>query len=356
MNDDRTISHETITEIVRRIDPSWAVQNATPAVAGHHIVYRLDIEMEIGRQQCVLKATPPETAPACADEARLLALLNVHTSLPVPEVLGVVDEHEYLPTPFFLSSTLPGANYNRTRLTEFSESAIERLAHSTGRHLATLHDLDAVDAYGVVDIAAAETLDGGCPSTAVEQLVVQNPIHSWTEYLTAECDRILTQLDETRFGDLCPMVRPVLDTQIERLSGEFDPVVTRIDHSLDNVLLDPETSAVTGLLDWEFCVAATPAYDLAFVAHSLAGGHWTFVPDHGESIRSAMLNGYRERGSSRIVEQFHDNGNCYALLADFHAMCNFEDWFDQVGAAFNVTNVQRENAADQLRKRVERFC
>lgn len=80
------------------------------------------------------------------------------------------------------------------------------------------------------------------------------------------------------------------------------------------------------------------------------------MPDLGESIRSAMLNGYRERGSSRIVEQVHDNGDCYALLANLHAMCNFEDWFDQIGVdAFDVTNEQRENAADQLRKRVERF-
>jgi hypothetical protein len=64
-----------------------------------------------------------------------------------------------------------------------------------------------------------------------------------------------------------------------------------------------------------------------------------------ETIRSAMLDGYREAGFSRTVAQFHDNYECYALL-------NFEDWFDQVGAAFDVTSEQREEAAATLRSRV----
>lgn len=358
MNYDRTIPDETITEIVRRINPSWEVQNATPAVDGHHIVYHLDIAKKTGRQQCVLKAAPPEKSPTSGDEARTLAILAAHTSLPVPEVLGVVDDHEHLPTPLFVSTTLPGANYNRTTLAEFSEAAIERLAHLTGRHLSMLHAFDVVDAYGFVDIDADGTLDGECPSTAIEQLIVQNPTHSWTEYLTAECDQKCTWLAETQFGDLAPVVRPVLDAQIDSLSGEFEPVIARIDQSLDNVLLDPETSAVTGLLDWEFCVAATPAYDLAFVEHSLAGGHWTFipdVPDHQETIRSAMLDGYCEAGSSRIVEQFHENRECYAIFVALNAMLNFEDWFNQVGAAFDVTNEQREGAATTLRERVTKM-
>ena len=354
MSYDRTIPHEMITEMIQQIEPSWEIRKATPAVDGYHIVYHLDIAMETGRKQCVLKATPPEMSPTCDDEARLLAILHAHTSLPVPEVLGSVDEHEHLPTPFFISSTLSGANYNRIELSEFSESAVERLAHSTGRHLATLHEI-TVDAYGFVDVDADETLDGGQPSATVEQLVVQEPTHSWIEYLTDERDRILTGLDGTRFGDLCPMVRPVLDAQIDCLSGEFDAVIARIDQSLDNVLLDPETSAVTGLLDWEFCVAATPAYDLAFVEHSLSGGHWKYLPgvsDHRETIRSALLDGYREVGLSRIVEQFHDNCACYALFADLHTMINFEDWFDQFDAA-EVTDEQRKKAATTLRERVE---
>ncbi|MFC6964147.1 hypothetical protein ACFQJ8_21255 [Halocatena marina] len=36
-------------------------------------------------------------------------------------------------------------------------------------------------------------------------------------------------------------------------------------------------------------------------------------------------------------------------------MLNFEDWFNQVGAAFDVTNEQREEAATTLRERVTKM-
>jgi len=364
MTDDRTVPHETIAAMVRRIQPTWTVQDATPASDGHHDVYHLDVETgvtepttEAGRTRAVLKATPSENSPTCDDEARLLAILDAHTSLPVPRVRGVVDEDPDLPAPFFLSPTLPGANCSRTGLSGFSESSLRVLARSTGRHLARLHELDAVDAYGFVGVDATETLDGTRPSADLDQLSVPEPTESWPDYLAAESDRVLTALDGTRFADRRPELGAVLDARIDALSGGFEPVVARIDQSLDNVLLDPETGAVTGLLDWEFCLAATPAYDLAFVEHSLAGGHWRLlpgVPDYREPIRSGMLEGYREVGSPHVVEQFHENRECYALLAALHSMVNFEDWFDQVAA--DVPAREREAAAEALGEAVERRC
>lgn len=352
MNYDRTIPRETITEMVQRIDPTWEVQAATPADDGHHAVYHLDVETATGRRQCVLKATPPGKEPTCDDEARLLAVLDAHTSLPVPEVLGVVDEHDRLPTPYFLATTLPGASYDRTELADFSPTAVERLARSTGRQLAALHGLDVVDAYGFVSVDADETLDGGRPDGDPGRIVVDDPTRSWTGYLASEVDRVFPGLEATQFGDLAPAVRTALDARIDGLSGPFDPVVARIDQSLDNVLLDPETSAVTGLLDFEFAIATTPAYDLAFVAHSLAGGHWQYVPevpDRRETVRSALLDGYRTVGSARAVGQFRENGDCYRLLAAVHAMVNFEEWFDHI---YDATDAQREGVASALRARV----
>lgn len=351
MNDDRTIADETVAKMVQRIEPTWMVREATPATDGHHIVYHLDVDAEAGRRQCVLKATPPGKSPTCGDEARMLAILDAQTSIPVPKVLGVVDDHTDLPAPFFLSSTVPGANYGRTALTEFSAADVERLARSTGRHLAALHRFDAVDAYGFVAIDTDETLDGERPGDDAEHVVVRESANSWTDYLESEAERLAAGLAETRFGGLYADVRPALEARIERLSGEFDSVVARIDQSLDNVLLDPETHAVTGLLDWEFCVAATPAYDLSFVAHSLAGGHWALlpdVPDRRETIQSALLDAYREAGSPRAVEKFHENEDCYVTLARLHSMCHFENWVDRIDA----TDERREEAARVLRARV----
>lgn len=84
MNFDRTLSTDTITEAVQQIKPSWEVIDTTAADHGHHIVYFLDIQTEAGEQRAVLKATPEGKSPVCDKEARMQAILDVHTNIPIP--------------------------------------------------------------------------------------------------------------------------------------------------------------------------------------------------------------------------------------------------------------------------------
>ncbi|WP_436908014.1 phosphotransferase family protein [Halosimplex marinum] len=349
---DRTIPHAQITELLGRIRPTWTVESATPASDGSHVVYFLDVTTPEGPRECVLKATRRDQDPVCDDEARVLAVLGAHTDLPVPEVFGVVDDEPDLPTPAFLASVLPGANHSRTALPEFSPEAVRELGCSTGRLLAELHRFDAVDAYGFVGADRDASLDGGRPSTDPGQITVHDPTDDWTDYLRGEVDRLDDRLADTRFADLREEVVSALDALVDDLTGEFRPALCRIDQSLDNSLVDPESGAVTGLLDWEFAVAATPAYDLAFVEHTLAGGHWPLVPDqpdYSERIRAGLLAGYREAGPSHVVEQFRANRECYALLVEVHSMLNFDSWFDLRGIG---SGDRREAAAEALRERV----
>jgi aminoglycoside phosphotransferase (APT) family kinase protein len=358
MTTNRTPPHETIAEIVQQIEPDWRVQDATEATAGYHITYFLTVETPAGDERCVLKATPDDGDPVCGDEARMLAILDAHTDLPVPEVLGVIDEDDALPTPLFLAAELPGRNADRTELSTFSAAQIDELAHSTGRHLAALHDLDAVDGFGFVDVDPDEQLQGGKPSSSLTQVSVENPVYSWSEYLDQEYDRVLDRFDGHRFEEMVPTIQPAFETCVERLGGDGTPVITRIDQSLDNQVVDPETGAVTGLLDWEFCVAATPAYDIAFVAHSLDGGHLTYLPeqpDHHEQILNSVLAGYREAGDEAVVEQFRANRACYELLSMNHKLLNFDFWFDEIDIV-DVTDEQRSAAADPLRERTREIA
>ncbi|WP_415378583.1 phosphotransferase family protein [Halosimplex sp. TS25] len=349
------LSRETITRTVQRIEPSWRVEDAAPAEDGHHPVYFLAVSTPEGAREVVLKGTAPDQSSSCDDEARLLAVLDAHTDLPVPEVLGVVDEADGLPTPAFLATALPGGNYSRTALADFSTERVRELARSTGRLLAELHRLDAVDAYGFVGVDAAERLDGGRPSDDPGQITVGDPTESWTGYLRGEVDRLDDHLADTRFADLRVNVLSAVDARVDDLAGEFEPVLARVDQSLDNSLVDPDTGRVTGLLDWEFCVAATPAYDLAFVEYTLVGGHWRLLPegpDHSAAIREALLEGYDAAGPSGVVDQFRANRACYALLVRAHEMANFAAWFDGVGADFDD---RRDEAARRLRAEIDRL-
>lgn len=349
-----SLTDETIAAIVQHVEPAWDLKRARPSTAGGHIVYHLDVATGAGTRQCILKATPTEQSPTCDEEARLLAILDRQTELPVPEVLGVIDEHEQFPTPLLLTAALPGGNYDRTALADFEDDAIRTLARSTGQHLAELHAFDAVDAYGFVGVEPRETLDGGRPSAGSAQITVQDPAADWPEYLDSEASRVVPALEETRFGDLAPSVRPVLEDGIEALTGPFEPVIGRIDQSLDNVIVDPESTAVRGLLDWEFCVAVTRVYDLAFVEHSLSGGHWSYLPelpDHRETIHDSMIEGYCEVSQESVGRQVADNYDYYRLLAEVHSMCTFESWFTDLDIVAG-NDEQLDAAAAALRTRV----
>ncbi|WP_436923291.1 phosphotransferase family protein [Halosimplex amylolyticum] len=352
------IPPETITRMVQHVEPTWRVAETTAATEGAHLVYHLGVETDAGRRRCVLKATPPDQSPSCDGEARLLAILDAETDLPVPEVFGAVDEHEAFQAPYFLMSTLPGTYHPRRDLPDLPTDLVAGIARSTGRHLAHLHRFEAVDAYGYLTAESGRTLDGGRPAADPSQLTVHDPIRSWPDYLDAEIVRITEGLAETRFSDLAETVRAALEARVEVVTddGEVDPVVARIDQSLDNVLVDPETGDLTGLLDWEFCVAATPAYDLAFVEHTLLGGHWRLF--HGETdlrstIQSGLLDGYAEAGPARVVDRFRAERECYATVVLAHELCNFDAWFDQIAG---VSDDRREAAAQRLRGDVDRRC
>lgn len=354
MNFDRTLSTDAITKGVQLIEPTWNVVDATSAEHGHHIVYFLNLATEDGKQQAVLKATPDGKSPVCGKEARMQAILDTHTAIPVPEIFGVVDEHDDLPAPFLLQSHLNGKNHQGDIIQKFSTSDVERLARSTGHYLAELHSLNAVDTFGIVGIESTATLTGQRPSSDLNQIVVDDATDSWKSYVDDSATQLIAALEDTRFADEQGRIEPVAEVYAESLAGGFKPVVTRIDHSIDNLLLNPETSEVSGMLDWEFCVAATAAYDLVFVVHSMVDGFWSMLPDapdHRETAQTSLLAGYKERGSSRIIEQFHANKKCYNLLVDLHSMVNFDDWFDLIG----IDDRRRDHAADQLRARLRRY-
>jgi hypothetical protein len=102
MNFDRTLSTDAITKGVQLIEPTCDVVGATSAEHGHHIVYFLILATGDGKQRAVLKATPDGKSPVCGEEARMQAILDAHTAIPIPEVFGVVDSHDDLPAPFLL--------------------------------------------------------------------------------------------------------------------------------------------------------------------------------------------------------------------------------------------------------------
>lgn len=364
----RTLTDSQIERLVGRVAPGWRVTDATPADSGHHAVYYLTAATPNGRREVVLKTVPSDGGHGVAVESRIQSLLTADTAVPVPEVIGAVDTADSgVPTPAYLMERVGGEALRRDDLGRIGEPAVRRIARQLGRHLAELHGVDAVERFGVVEAADLPSLDGGSPSADPTAIRVRDGRADWTDTVETWIDEALDGLDDGRFADLRPRVEPVLRARAEALSGPFRPALAHVDASLENHRWEPETGELTAVLDWGFTVAATPAYDLACVTHSLGGGHWAFLPetpDYRETVRGPLAEGYREAADAtaagvggtprvpvgRVVERFHEHWDCYGLLALTRTMSLF-DWYENWG----IGPERRGAAAERLREAVEEW-
>lgn len=364
----------TIERMLNVVAPDWTLQAAEGTAAGYLPTYRLDVGTPDGPDEVYLKASPPGGSHGVDLEARMLGILSHQTDIPVPEVYGVVDETDSicdnnekvgddnqnvaddtetladdLPTPFFLMSAMPGVTRHRRNLGDIPDATLARVARDTGRHLADLHSVTGLDGYGYLAPNESRTYRGERPGGNVSQIRVVDPAPSWPEALEAMAEQALSGAAESRFADLVDDVKPVLDSHVADVEGSPAPAFGHVDAAIENLLHDPGTGEVTAVLDWAFTLSVTPAYDLSCVEWGLSGGPWRFsptVPDRSETVRPALLEGYREVGAEAALERFERYGDCYDLLSLVRSMHLLEDWVE------DVLDEPVEPAAANLRGRV----
>lgn len=343
--DDTDYREGDLETMLAAIRPDWRLRAAEAAEAGHHPVYRLRAATPAGERTCYLKTTPPDLDPTVDLEARLLAALDRHTGIPVPAVLGVVDERDDLPAPFVLTEAMSGTVRHRRDLATIDPAVLRGIARDAGRYVAELHALDAVDAYGYLH-HDGPALDGEAPAGDLDAIVVADPIPDWRERLHDWADGTLDRVGETRFADVVPEAEPVLRDRVDAVEGPFEPVLARIDQALENGLVAGDD--LVAMLDWGFTIAATPAYDVHSVAWNLAAGPYLLdpdLPDRRPLVYQAVAAGYRERGDSDVLDRLRANRPCYDLLTALRSMVHLTDW----EAQFEF-GVGEDEAAAQLRE------
>ncbi|MCH0541486.1 aminoglycoside 3'-phosphotransferase [Streptomyces sp. MUM 203J] len=191
-------------------------------------------------------------------EAERLAWLRGH-GLPVPEVLdvGVRDGLTWLVT-----TAVPG----RPASGPWSAAERPRVVRVLAEAAAALHALPV----------------GGCPFDGRLRTTL-----AWAE-TAAHTGRVdLDDLDEHHLGWSAGRL---LDALRGTPAPPEDPVVCHGDLCPDNVLVDPDTLALTGIIDAGRLGAADRWRDLAVVLRELgdAGGAWPAAERHDE----AFLRGY----------------------------------------------------------------
>ena len=339
---DRTLGRDAIERMVDEIRPGWTVTDATLADDGHTSVYVLSVATADGAREVVLKATPDGQPRGIGMEARLLTALSARTSIPVPAVHGAVETHDDLRAPFFLMEAVEGADLSFEETPALSDDALERTARETGRYLAQLHALDAVDVFGQVTVAS-QTPGGDRPAANLDALAVWEPSDSWPERLGAWVADHLDVLAGSRFDDMVPALDDHLSRAVDSLSGPFTPVLGRVDHGVHNLLLDAETGEIEAVLDWAFTLAVPAAYDLSCVEYVLGGSLLTPLPDapdRQDLVREGLCAGYRAEAGA-LPDRYREHRQVYQLLSRVLSMAHVagdiaqvsDEHYDAVAAA-----------------------
>lgn len=343
-----TLPARTVEEMLGVVDPDWSLRSATPAERGFCQVYRVTVER--GDQTLYLKATPGENGGGIPADARLLALLDRETAIPVPEVLGAVDEHDTLPAPFYVMTAMPGSDLPYERVGRLPGGALGRLARQVGASLAELHGIEGLDSFGRVVHHPDRPLAGDSPDGTVAELSVEGS-DTWADFLRAWVDRELRRHADSRFDHLTPAIREWCERRHSGVENPARPVLGRNDHGLHNLRLDGETGDVQAMLDWAYTLAVTPSFDVEYAVYLFSGAFLAGLPDvrdRREHVRETLLAGYRSRAPDR-VDAVRDPTPLYELLAAVRVMNDF----DQLRLPDGTENQVASALADDVRAMLE---
>jgi len=352
---DDPLSRAELASTISAIRPDWQLVDADPIPDGSDIVYTVTVapterdgtDPEATRE-AVLKcfrtadALSFRTHERFLVEVDLLELVGRETDIPVPAVFGVSESHDDHPMPAFLMEQRPGESVSNVPV-DGTDGVFDRLVRESGRYLAQIHDLRSFDAFG--DLVTAD--NGQTDATRGEPVVADG---------RSECiDRVrdivedsLDELDETRFADLEAGLREFTEDRLATLDLDAEPVLLHGDYRPGNLLGNPETGEMTGVLDWGAAQAGDPRYELAWVVREFSEQAPVDSPVR-RRVRETLFDAYESARDDRLDRDavFERRQRFYLVVTWIAELGSFDRWW--AGADESV----RERRAEQLRENVD---
>ncbi|WP_458206787.1 phosphotransferase family protein [Haladaptatus sp. NG-SE-30] len=331
---DDELAVECVPRMVREIVGDRTAADVTRVDEGTDDVFFVTVEMPDGDQDCVLKACSFVNPPSFRVEPRALDLVGRRTDIPVPDVLGYVDDHEDLPAPFFLMERASGEQI--TDMDSLDDAALERTAHDAGRHLGELHAAASFAECG--GLRADPDVD--CEPT-VGDLAVPDPDADWPSQLRARAEFEFDLIADTRFAEMLDELRAGLDTHLEAVPSSPDPVIVHGDYRFGNLLADAETGAVRTVLDWGNLHTGHGEFDLAATEHYLCGRR-RLDADRRHLVRDALLAGYSETNDLTRDDAFRRRRQAYLFVAQLSPLAWFDLWYGESDNPEKIASRQKE--------------
>jgi aminoglycoside phosphotransferase (APT) family kinase protein len=208
-------------------------------------------------RRVVLKVAPPPDIEVLSyerdivrAEVEALRLVRAHTEAPVPEVLWFDDSLRHANSPLFLMTFIPGVSLQAARA-EIDDERQATIDRDLGAHLRAINSIRA-DHFG--------------------RLASSAPRHdSWRDAFTELWSGLLD--DGRRKAVELPVPYDALQRAFEAASPACDDVVEPVLVYWDlwdgNVLVDPVTAQLEGMLDLERALWGDPLMESQFAPHEL---------------------------------------------------------------------------------------
>lgn len=245
------ITEDHIGAIVRRhFGSNHLLKNTTELKEGLYNAAVL-LELENG-SKFVLKAAPPPEVQVLRYEKDLMKaevesmrLVRQHTSIPVAEIFCYDTAHDILPSDFFVMSFLPGTPFHQIRSSLPNESQ-EKIERDMGRMTREISEITS-HSFGYWAQPQTEGVSWRDCFASMVQGVLQDGLD------------IQVQLPES-YEEIYRRMQAIFDS----LDEVTTPRLVHWDLWDGNVLIDPKSHQITGLIDFERVLWADPLIEVIF--------------------------------------------------------------------------------------------
>ena len=240
----------------------FAVVNETPLAASRQLRAVLPLEDGLFNSafrldfadgfRAVLKVAPIEGAGTLRYEHRMmegevgvLRLIARNSSIPAPRVLHADFSRSAIPADFMIMEFLPGIPFNKVR-DQWPQSAVDSVREESGRFLREVNSIGNIR-FGYFAL----------PESAAP---------SWFETFKRMIEWLLEDASSQSIS--LPVSPDTILQTIQRFRDDLDAVrsaqLVHWDLWDGNILVDPESRRITGIIDWERALWGDPLMETNF--------------------------------------------------------------------------------------------
>jgi serine/threonine protein kinase len=268
----------------------------------------------------ILKVTNPVWQKLkTVNEAVVLKFVSEHTSIPAPKVYAYSNTTELIGYEFILMECMHGVAFSDI-IEGLSLEERKPYLQQIAQYYATMValEIESSNEYAFGCFEKLEKIDNRLIATLCPNVdSLKGPYTDLYSYIIDTIQVRLPGMEKTKYKHYVPQFMAIIEklreeqrntTHNERL------VLTHTDLAPKNIIVDPSTSTVTGIIDWEWCCMMVTDQDFPTVTESDDWGD--------EDAKSYLREQVKERLSETLYNDFQEKleSRMHILDADSYAM------------------------------------